>query len=1142
MKYIILSILVLFSLSAYSQIEDTPLFVGKYFGNQSGGGSGYWQVTGNFTDESGYYDATSIQVGDVLFFVDAGIGYHLPVISIISATGSAFTIQVNNTGITGVSAVPNGAGGIYRANSPKGIWPFTAGLTASDQQTLNSFLIKRLNNEPVKRDTFITVPHSTNYIPNLVITTPSRFYNNIYLSCKGISDTSVVAFLAAPTSDHYGVVYNIKNDSGLVETRVLSDAHLSNVKTSYLLRRGQTAQVRALKDQAQSGAYKWAVNLLWDSTVVSGGGSGITALTGDVTAAGSGSVAATIANDAVTSAKIALQAVDSLDLKNRSITTVKIEDSAITSAKVASQTIDSLDLKNRSITTVKIQDDAVTADKIGAGEVGASELASTAVAAGSYTSANITVDTDGRLTSAANGSGGSSVTSGSYVGTLFNTTSFTDTTLWTHKGAGTVTIGSGKLQFSNGNNDYLRRLKFKQPQIFEKWQLESTIIVTQKDATSYGFGLGVESTNTTAVFKYGLAVRFIGETGADQGKIRLISITGASNTATTLTTSTTALTYSANDTIVISVRREQGLLTAEAWNATTNSGWVRLEYNYAFTTASTVIPNTGQFSIFNVGGTFEVLRTKISSRELVRPAVMPNGDSKVAGYGANEKSFSWPELTKPTFGSVATVAGGGDKTIEVLSYIGYMMRKIKPQSVILSIGSNDVRTGVTSATYLANYDAIVDTIEANGGVVYHAPLYESAAPITTLYNHIVASYPASKVIPTYEITSAYLSADNVHPTEAGNQRIANIIVAHDSIPVGVNNGISKPILGSIPSGGALAYSSAGNTLKGLLTNGLQFNETTISLGIGGAASYTVHGPLTNSEAAFAFFTPIGATTSRFGTHGNGYFVYPSTFQSLAGFNWNSQAFFGAGISSLGNIQARCVGAGSSFEIQDRGGRRIFYTLMGGSIATTTLRGGFMYGGGSNVAGSSLALHGGLGSGTGTEGDITFTTGNAVASGITDHTETTRWWIKGGSGRLGMNSSPTAFLHPLASTTASASLRIPTGAAPTTPNEGDIWQVSNDLHFYTASTDAILARVLKGSATLDFGSTAAGAVTDLTITVTGAADGDVVSLSVPNASQTTTGSFSAWVSATNTVTVRYRIAALTGSEDPASGIFKVTVTK
>lgn len=308
MKYIILSILVLFSVSAYSQIEDTPLFVGKYFGNQSGGNSTHWRVTGTFTDEAMYYDATGIQVGDILFFVDAGIGYHLPIDTIVSASGSDFTVSVSKSGITGVSAVPNGPGGIYRANSPKGLWPDPAGLTAADRQTLNSFLIKRLNQEPVKRDTFITVPHSTNYIPNLVITTPARFYNNIYLSCKGISDTSTVAFLAAPTSDHYGVVYNIKNDSGLVETRVLSDAHFSNTKTSYLLRPGQMAQVRALRDQRQAGAYKWAVNLLWDSTVVSGGGQasiqfkdegsnlGTTGTVTDVNVTGSGATASRSGN------------------------------------------------------------------------------------------------------------------------------------------------------------------------------------------------------------------------------------------------------------------------------------------------------------------------------------------------------------------------------------------------------------------------------------------------------------------------------------------------------------------------------------------------------------------------------------------------------------------------------------------------------------------------------------------------------------------------------------------------------------------------------------------------------------------------------------------------------------------------------
>lgn len=79
--------------------------------------------------------------------------------------------------------------------------------------------------------------------------------------------------------------------------------------------------------------------------------------------------------------------------------------------------------------------------------------------------------------------------------------------------------------------------------------------------------------------------------------------------------------------------------------------------------------------------------------------------------------------------------------------------------------------------------------------------------------------------------------------------------------------------------------------------------------------------------------------------------------------------------------------------------------------------------------------------------------------------------------------------------------------------------------------------LSGSATLNFPSTASTAVSDLTITVTGAAVGDVVSLGVPNGSVTATATFSAWVSATDTVKVRFSPKA---TEDPASGTFTVKV--
>jgi hypothetical protein len=87
----------------------------------------------------------------------------------------------------------------------------------------------------------------------------------------------------------------------------------------------------------------------------------------------------------------------------------------------------------------------------------------------------------------------------------------------------------------------------------------------------------------------------------------------------------------------------------------------------------------------------------------------------------------------------------------------------------------------------------------------------------------------------------------------------------------------------------------------------------------------------------------------------------------------------------------------------------------------------------------------------------------------------------------------------------------------------------------------IAKVSSVTATLNFGSTNSGASDDLTITLSGVAVGDAVFLGVDNGSVSGGTSFTAWVSATDTVTVRfnnYSGAAI----DPASGTFRVAVMK
>jgi hypothetical protein len=81
--------------------------------------------------------------------------------------------------------------------------------------------------------------------------------------------------------------------------------------------------------------------------------------------------------------------------------------------------------------------------------------------------------------------------------------------------------------------------------------------------------------------------------------------------------------------------------------------------------------------------------------------------------------------------------------------------------------------------------------------------------------------------------------------------------------------------------------------------------------------------------------------------------------------------------------------------------------------------------------------------------------------------------------------------------------------------------------------------LTGSGTLDFPSTGAHSSSDLTITVTGAAVNDIVELGTPV--QDIDGTFTAFVSAANTVTVRFNHYG-SGTSNPASGTFKVYVIK
>jgi hypothetical protein len=149
-----------------------------------------------------------------------------------------------------------------------------------------------------------------------------------------------------------------------------------------------------------------------------------------------------------------------------------------------------------------------------------------------------------------------------------------------------------------------------------------------------------------------------------------------------------------------------------------------------------------------------------------------------------------------------------------------------------------------------------------------------------------------------------------------------------------------------------------------------------------------------------------------------------------------------------------------------------------------------------------------------------------------------------SGNVGIGTaSPAAVLHLKAgtATASTAPLKFTSGTNLTTAEAGAMEFNGTNLFFSPSTTRHTVNHGLTGSATLDFPSTTTLLSADLTIAVTGAADGDVVSLGVPNAAVNANTSYSAWVSAANTVTVRFNNYS-SGTVNPASGSFKVFVTK
>jgi hypothetical protein len=269
-----------------------------------------------------------------------------------------------NYGATGVNSTPIKikvipSGGTFEPAPPSGgISNTSPGFNANPPPTvLAPVAYNGLDGEIAEGATVTSIPIKIASLGNEFLAGDGvTLVNPITGQFQTFEIASAPAFGATSLSVTSEVATNaFPEDSYLVVKQNAYAFSLPSATQGQILRYNDTTDVwEAYSGTTDGHVLTWDTTNGWQSEAAAGGGSAITALTGDVTATGPGSVAATIANNAVTTVKI-------LDAN---VTTAKIADSAVTAAKIASNAVTTVKILDSNVTTAKIADDAVTLAKL----------------------------------------------------------------------------------------------------------------------------------------------------------------------------------------------------------------------------------------------------------------------------------------------------------------------------------------------------------------------------------------------------------------------------------------------------------------------------------------------------------------------------------------------------------------------------------------------------------------------------------------------------------------------------------------------------------------------------------------------------------------------------------------------------------
>jgi hypothetical protein len=595
----------------------------------------------------------------------------------------------------------------------------------------------------------------------------------------------------------------------------------------------------------------------------------------------------------------------------------------------------------------------------------------------------------------------------SIIGSLINSNNFTSLTGWTNNGSATFSTSGGKITASGGSGleNFTNSLDFGYYTAGDYWS-ESFVLETPSKATDNGGSVGLRSTNT--YIPVGLAIQFDGSAGSRSGKVFIRTYRAG---AFIRVDSTSAISYTPGDKILVTITLERYALYVYAKNYTTNSATVTMTHYYGLTSTSDILPNTGRFCFYQHGGSMNIDSVSITSRVLKYGSAIVLSDSRMYGDYVDNYSQSVAGILENKYGSFSNLAKAGDRIADIVNRLPEAVATHAKQAIVMA-GINDISSGRDSNSIKTDFATVNSTLTAAGmKVIYLLPFYSSAVDQTWLVNYITRTYPnyIDTYSPTYGCPDCR-SGDGTHYNANGNRIIAQTVIDANMIEGG------RTRIQGAPAVQGYLQSGSDSTQPVIVSN--QANIASSSNTFVWSQQYKRLG-IFPSLGAGSVFVPRTTIDVDNGTISAGDFkLRPASggsfdvgnvgiFKNINGLNFNGTWTMGLDNAALTNMY---LGTGSSgiFHLFDKGGNDFINANNGSFSSSLTIGGGFAFGGGTNTAAGAFTLQLPIGSGNATPGDLIFSIGDPTTSGTGTQSRMNYWWIKGTAGHsIANKSSPSA---------------------------------------------------------------------------------------------------------------------------------------